>query len=67
MIRHDGWKLKLCPDDSAELFDLSADPCEATDRITDPLAGAHVADLRHRLEQRQSRVHDSLSLRDIND
>ncbi len=62
IITADRWKLHLCPTDQGELFDLTADPHELTNRFDDPDQRARVADLTNRLKRWQQQVADPVAL-----
>jgi choline-sulfatase len=52
MVRRGSWKLVHSPADPDQLYDLSTDPLERTNRVDDPAAAEVLADLRAEVSRR---------------
>ncbi|MCB1103132.1 MAG: sulfatase-like hydrolase/transferase [Opitutaceae bacterium] len=60
ILWHENWKYVFNPSDTDELYDLTADPAELSNRIDDPTMRSVAVDLRRRLLARLQAVNDPL-------
>jgi arylsulfatase A-like enzyme len=62
VVSADRWKLNLSAEDSCELYDLTADPYELTNRFDDPDQTDRVKDLAGRIRRWQEASGDDIAL-----